>query len=76
MKCDWVGPTGATRPDATPPRGESQVRTAAASETCFGLEVLLLQCLVGAASVYDALAPAGRPQREHAVRSPALLFAL
>jgi hypothetical protein len=42
-------------------RGESQVQTAAAPETCFRLDALLLQCLVGAASVHHALAPAGRP---------------
>ena len=29
--------------------GESQVRTAAATETCFGLDTLLLQSLIGGA---------------------------
>jgi hypothetical protein len=29
--------------------GESQVRTAAATETCFGLDALLLQSLIGGA---------------------------
>jgi hypothetical protein len=41
--------------------GESEVRAVAAPETCSGLDALLLQCLIGAASGDDALAPAGRP---------------
>jgi hypothetical protein len=44
--------------------GESQVRTAAAAETCSGLDALLLQSLIGGASGRDALAPAGRPWRK------------
>ena len=44
--------------------GESQVRTAAATDTCSGLDALLLQSLLAGASGRDALAPAGRPEGE------------
>ena len=40
------------------------MRTAAATETCFGLDTLLLQSLIGEATGRDALAPAGRPIRQ------------
>ncbi len=47
-----------------PAGGESQVWTAAATDTCSGLEALLLQSLFAGASDRDALAPAGRPDQQ------------
>ena len=43
--------------------GESQVQTAAATDTCSGLDALLLQSRFAGASGCDALARAGRPKR-------------
>jgi len=43
--------------------GESQVRTAGATDTCSGLDALLMQSLFAGVSGRDALPPAGRQQR-------------
>ena len=50
-------------PGRTSPSIGSQVRTAAAPDTCSGLDALLLQLLLGGASGRNALAPAGRVER-------------
>ena len=50
-------------PARTSPSIGSQVRTAAAPETCSGVDALLLRLLIGGATGRDAQAPAGGAER-------------
>lgn len=56
--------------------GESQVQTAAATDTCSGLNALLLQSLFAGASGRDGLAPAGRPTGKRFEGSDSRLLAM